>query len=45
MDKKISPRESRVARGGLRALFVLVATLAVAAAYADGPPQRIIVKY
>jgi serine protease len=45
MEKKISPREQRVARGGFRALFALAATLAVAAAYADGPPQRIIVKY
>lgn len=46
MEQKISPRESRVVRGGLRALFALLATLTVAAtAYADGPPQRIIVKY
>jgi serine protease len=45
MDNKISPRTPRVARGGLRALFALVATLAVGAAYADGPPQRVIIKY
>src|SRR5262245_59010756 len=46
MDKHVSPRGSRVARGLLRTLFALTVSLvAAAAAYADGPPQRIIVKY
>ncbi len=46
MDNNVSPRESRVARGLFRTLFALTASLALAAAaYADGPPQRIIVKY
>src|SRR5690348_505272 len=45
MENKISPRRPRVARGAFRALLAVVATLAVGAAYADGPPQRIIVKY
>jgi serine protease len=46
MDKPISSRASRVARGLFRTLLALtVSVAAAAAAYADGLPQRIIVKY